>query len=78
VIGMFYSEHGLPHFHAAYGEHEVSIEVETGTIHGQFPQRALHLVLEWADLHKAEFVGELATRPTGATAQADRSPGVTA
>jgi hypothetical protein len=21
VIGMFYSEHGVPHFHAVYGEH---------------------------------------------------------
>jgi hypothetical protein len=37
VIGMFYREHGVPHFHAAYGEHEISVEVETGTIHGKFP-----------------------------------------
>ena len=33
VIGMFYREHGVPHFHAVYGEHEISVEVETGTIH---------------------------------------------
>ena len=30
VIGMFYREHGVPHFHAVYGEHEISVEVETG------------------------------------------------
>jgi hypothetical protein len=36
VIGMFYREHGVPHFHAVYGEHEISVEIETTTIHG-FP-----------------------------------------
>ena len=40
VIGMFYRDHGVAHFHAAYGEHEVSIEVETSTVHGDFPPRA--------------------------------------
>jgi len=28
VIGMFYSEHGVPHFHAVYGEREISVEIE--------------------------------------------------
>ena len=56
VIGMFYNEHGVPHFHAVYGDHEVSIEVETGIVHGQFPGRALRLVLEWTTLHRQELV----------------------
>jgi hypothetical protein len=56
VIGMFYREHGVAHFHAVYGEHEISVEVETGTIHGQFPPTALKLVLEWMTLHKAELL----------------------
>lgn len=56
VIGMFYSEHGVPHFHAVYGEHEVSIEIESRAVHGQFPPRALRLVLEWAELHRAELL----------------------
>ncbi len=56
VIGMFYSEHGVPHFHAVYGEHEISVEVESGTIHGEFPARARRLVLEWANLHKQELM----------------------
>ena len=43
VIGMFYSEHGVAHFHAVYGEHEISVEIESGTIHGEFPARALRL-----------------------------------
>ena len=56
VIGMFYSEHGVAHFHAVYGEHEISVEMESGTIHGEFPARALRLVLEWANLHKQEWI----------------------
>jgi len=56
VIGMFYSEHGVPHYHAVYGQHEISVEIETGAIHGEFPPRALRLVLEWATLHKQELL----------------------
>jgi hypothetical protein len=56
VIGIFYSEHGVAHFHAIYGEHEISVEVESGKIHGEFPARALRLVLEWANLHKEELI----------------------
>jgi len=56
VIGMFYSEHGAAHFHAVYGEYEVSIEIESGTVHGEFPNRALRLVLEWAALHQRELL----------------------
>jgi len=56
VIGMFYSEHGVPHFHAVYGAREASIEIEGGVVHGEFPARALRLVLEWAELHKTELL----------------------
>ncbi len=56
VIGMFYREHGVAHFHAVYGEHEISVEVESGAVHGSFPPRALRHVLEWAALHKAELL----------------------
>jgi hypothetical protein len=55
VVGIFYSEHGIAHFHAVYGEYEISVEVESGTVHGEFPPRALRLVLEWASLHKQEL-----------------------
>jgi len=56
VIGIFYSEHGVAHFHAVYGEHEISVEIESGTVHGEFPARALSLVLEWANLHQQELI----------------------
>jgi len=47
---------GVAHFHAAYGEYEISVEVESGTIHGEFPPRALKLVLERAALHRQELI----------------------
>ena len=56
VIGMFYREHGVAHVHAVYGEHEVSIEIETRRVHGEFPPRALNLVLEWIALHTSELL----------------------
>ncbi len=56
VIGIFYREHGRPHFHAVYGESEAVIDIETGeVISGQLPKRALALVAEWHEEHKAEL-----------------------
>ena len=55
VIGMFFNEHGLPHFHAVYGEYKITVEIESGNVRGEFPPRALRLVLEWAELHKQEL-----------------------
>ena len=56
VIGMFYREHGPPHFHAVYGEYEVTVEIETGVVAGRFPTRALALMVEWHGLHKGELL----------------------
>ena len=56
VIGVFYREHGRPHFHAVYGEFEAVIDIETGAmISGKLPNRALNLVSEWQNAHKAEL-----------------------
>jgi len=56
VIGMFYREHGPPHFHAVYGEYEVTVDIETGVVTGRFPKRALGHVMEWATLHRDELL----------------------
>jgi len=52
---MYYREHPPPHFHAEYGEFEITIEIDTGVVTGEFPRRALHLVLEWYALHREEL-----------------------
>jgi len=64
VVGMFYQEHGVPHFHARYGEHQISMEVESGAIRGCCPPRALRHLSEWAEMHEEELLEnwELARR----------------
>lgn len=56
MIGIFYREHGPPHFHATYGEYDITVDIETGVVTGQFPRRALRHVLEWYDLHQRELM----------------------
>jgi hypothetical protein len=56
VIGMFFREHGVPHFHAVYGSHKMSVEIESGRLHGQLPPGAQRRVLDRAALHKAELL----------------------
>jgi hypothetical protein len=56
VITMFYREHGPPHFHASYGDFDVEVSIRDGVVTGQFPKRALRLVLEWYDLHRDELL----------------------
>ena len=41
VIGMFYRDHEPAHFHARYGDHEITVAIEDGTVTGVFPRRAL-------------------------------------
>ena len=56
VIATLYRDHAPPHFHAIYGDYEISIEIETGVIQGQFPRRALRHVLDWYELHREELI----------------------
>lgn len=56
VIAMYYREHGTPHFHARYGQHDASIEIGTlEVLGGSLPPRAMTLVREWASLHAEEL-----------------------
>jgi hypothetical protein len=56
IIAMFYRDHAPPHFHAIYGEYEITVEIESGVINGRFPKRALKLVFEWFELHREELL----------------------
>ena len=56
VIAMYYNDHGPVHFHAAYGNFDITVEVEAGIVRGTFPRRALAHVQEWRQLHKAELL----------------------
>lgn len=47
IIAMFFDDHNPPHFHARYGEENMAIEIGSlSVLEGQFPPRALGLVVE--------------------------------
>ena len=47
LIQMYWREHGPPHFHAIYGEHEAVIDIrELRVVRGRLPRRALAMVIE--------------------------------
>jgi hypothetical protein len=51
LIKMYFSqsEHGVPHFHAIYGEYNAVFAIETlEMIEGDLPERASRLVRDWA------------------------------
>ncbi len=50
-------EHNPPHFHALYAEYEAQIDIQSlEVIEGKLPRRALVMVLEWANEHRAELM----------------------
>lgn len=56
VIRMYFDEHGVPHFHAIYGNDEAIMAIETlEIIEGGLPRRAVGFVLEWAAQHRHEL-----------------------
>ena len=56
VIAMFWDDHTPPHFHAKYGEYEITVNILTGVVEGTFPRRALRHVIEWYELHNDELL----------------------
>jgi hypothetical protein len=59
IIKMYFSqsEHGVPHFHAVYGEFNGVFAIETlEMIEGDLPSRSRKLVKEWAALYKDELL----------------------
>ncbi len=57
IITVYYKEHGVPHFHAKYGEFGAVIAIETlKLIKGELPKRVLNLVVEWAFEHRDELL----------------------
>jgi hypothetical protein len=57
LIQMFWKDHAPPHFHVRYAEFKAQIDIRTlEVISGELPRRALVLVLEWAQEHRAELM----------------------
>ena len=54
-LRMFFSDHPPPHLHVRYAEHKARIRLDGEIIDGTMPVRALTLVREWMEMHRAEL-----------------------
>jgi hypothetical protein len=59
VVKMYFSqsEHGIPHFHAVYGEFNGVFNIESlELMEGDLPHRAQRLIKEWATIYQQELL----------------------
>lgn len=59
IIKMYFSqsEHGIPHFHAMYGEYNSVFSIETlEMMEGDLPIRSQRLVKEWGIQYQRELL----------------------
>jgi len=56
IIAMYWREHGIPHFHAKYGEFRGVFRIDNFELmEGFLPKRVISLILEWAFQHRKEL-----------------------
>ncbi|MBE2240805.1 MAG: DUF4160 domain-containing protein [Caldilineaceae bacterium] len=58
IIRMRYNDHPPPHFHACYGDQEVTVEIASGRVSGTMSRPALNLIWAWLDEHRDELMAE--------------------
>ena len=59
ILMYFYDnkKHSLPHIHAEYGDHEVSIAIEDDSVlGGSLPPGKMKLVQAWIEIHKEDLL----------------------
>ena len=56
VIRMLYNEHAPPHFHAEYGDYEISVDIDGVGMNGGLPRKQLAMLLDWRDEHRSELM----------------------
>lgn len=76
VIAMYYRDHAPAHFHAVYGDHEITVEIATCAVNGSFPGRAMAHVQEWRALHRQGVVGYLGPGACEQAPAEDRTAGL--
>jgi hypothetical protein len=55
VVTMYHTDHAPPHFHARHGSYVVSVEIETGVVHGRMPRAILRDIQKWRKLRVVEL-----------------------
>lgn len=58
VVMMYFNDHNPPHFHVRYEEFRAVIGIDALEMRGgSLPPRVLGLVMEWAEIHQSELMG---------------------
>ena len=56
-IYINWDEHNPPHFHASYGEYNVTVNIPAiDVLSGSLPNKQLKMLLGWAALHQEELL----------------------
>ncbi len=58
IIYMFWRDHSPSHFHAKYGDDEITIEIDTGIITSKISKRVINIVQERRKLYKDELMND--------------------
>jgi len=61
ILMYFYDnkKHSVPHIHAEYGEHHVTIAIEDGSVlAGSFPKHKMKLVQAWMEIHREDLLAD--------------------
>jgi hypothetical protein len=54
---MYWNDYDPPHFHAQYGEHTATFDIQKGLVMtGYLPQRQLKVVLAWTELRRDQLM----------------------
>jgi hypothetical protein len=56
IVFMNFNDHEPAHFHARYGDQEVTVEIVAGSVRGYMSKRALRMLFEWSEIHQQELM----------------------
>jgi len=57
LIKMYFKEHGIPHFHAIYGEYNGVFKIDgLEMMEGDLPLRAQKMIREWGEKYRNELM----------------------
>jgi Domain of unknown function (DUF4160) len=56
VITMLYRNHEPAHFHSRFAEFEMTVDILSGRVRGDFPRSAQIDVLRWLELQRSQLM----------------------
>ena len=60
IIVRMYTEtggqHNCPHLHAEYQSHKIVVSLDGKILEGSFPNKKLHMLLAWTEIHREDLM----------------------